>query len=151
VSKKTEYTLAFAFDEGGRNVALILKDHPDWQKGRANGIGGKVEPGETPFETNRREFLEEAGVDLVCMENFATLACDSHNSLLHCYTAALTRDEFARIRPMTDARILFMPLTHLLSDPRPLSNVPWLVVMAHRFLFSKSADGPVCAHGIHEL
>jgi 8-oxo-dGTP diphosphatase len=42
-------------------VALIRKLKPEWQKGRLNAIGGKIEDGETPFEAMVREFREEAG------------------------------------------------------------------------------------------
>ena len=64
----TSYVLGFAFDERGR-VALIEKQKPEWQKGRYNGIGGKIEanekcvPGASIGQVAMaREFEEETGV-----------------------------------------------------------------------------------------
>jgi 8-oxo-dGTP diphosphatase len=56
----TEYVAGFLFEYQNR-VALILKAKPAWQKGRLNGIGGKIEPGETPLQAMAREFEEETG------------------------------------------------------------------------------------------
>lgn len=46
----TIYVAGFLFGPMPRHnyVALIRKNKPDWQKGKLNGIGGKVEAGETP-------------------------------------------------------------------------------------------------------
>lgn len=55
------YVLGFAFDDIGR-VALIRKNKPDWQRGRWNGVGGKVEPKELAVVAMSREFFEETGV-----------------------------------------------------------------------------------------
>lgn len=55
-----EYVCGFMFAEG--RVALIKKSKPEWQKGRLNGIGGKIEDGETPKRAMVREFAEETGV-----------------------------------------------------------------------------------------
>ncbi len=55
------YTVGFMFDMGGR-VLLLRKTRPRWQAGLLNGIGGKLEEGETPYECMIREFHEEAGV-----------------------------------------------------------------------------------------
>jgi len=41
---KTKYVCGFLFDMAFKHVALINKVRPDWQKGKLNGIGGKVEP-----------------------------------------------------------------------------------------------------------
>lgn len=60
---KTQYVVGFAFDAYGA-VALINKQKPEWMKGRWNGIGGKIEPGETPQAAMQREFKEEAGQDI---------------------------------------------------------------------------------------
>jgi len=58
----THYVLGFAFDDLGR-VALVRKEKPDWQRGRWNGIGGKVEQ-EACFDAMEREFREETGVTI---------------------------------------------------------------------------------------
>lgn len=41
------------------HVLLIQKARPDWQAGFLNGIGGRIEPGETPQEAMGREAREE--------------------------------------------------------------------------------------------
>lgn len=51
------------FDPRFHRVALIRKAKPEWQKGKLNGIGGKIEEGEGPFAAMVREFREETGVD----------------------------------------------------------------------------------------
>lgn len=55
--------VGFLFDDRRQQVALLIKDKPDWQKGKMNGIGGKIEAGEKPIDAMVREFREEAGVD----------------------------------------------------------------------------------------
>lgn len=56
-----QYVAGFLFSADRKRVALIRKNKPDWQKGRLNGIGGKVEDGETIGEAMVREFEEETG------------------------------------------------------------------------------------------
>jgi len=53
------YVLGFMFDSYYRRVLLIAKNHPEWQKGRLNGIGGKIEDNESPMHAMEREFREE--------------------------------------------------------------------------------------------
>ena len=57
-----QYVAGFVFNPDKTKVALILKNRPQWQKGRLNGIGGKIESHETPISAMVREFEEEAGV-----------------------------------------------------------------------------------------
>jgi 8-oxo-dGTP diphosphatase len=58
------YVCGFLFSPERTRVLLIRKNRPAWQAGRLNGLGGKIEPGETPHQAMVREFREEAGVDL---------------------------------------------------------------------------------------
>ena len=58
-----EYVCGLLFSVDRARVLLIRKRRPAWQAGRLNGVGGKVEPGETVYEAMRREFREEAGLD----------------------------------------------------------------------------------------
>jgi 8-oxo-dGTP diphosphatase len=56
--------VGFMFDPQGKNVVLINKNRPEWQRGMWNGPGGKVRMGqESAREAMAREFREEAGVD----------------------------------------------------------------------------------------
>lgn len=57
-----EYVLGFAFTPDRRWVVLINKTKPEGQKGKLNGVGGKIEVGETPLDAMRREFHEEVDV-----------------------------------------------------------------------------------------
>ena len=72
-----EYVVGFLFGDQGINVALIHKTKPAWQFGKLNGIGGKIEPGETAAQAMTREFREEAGVHIEDWEPFATIICDN--------------------------------------------------------------------------
>src|SRR5436309_3669493 len=58
------YVCGFLFSPDRRRVLLIRKRRPAWQAGRLNGVGGKIEPGEGPGQAMRREFREEAGLDV---------------------------------------------------------------------------------------
>ena len=54
-----QYVLAFAFTEDKSEIILIEKQKPDWQKGKLNGVGGKVELTDTnETEAMIREFRE---------------------------------------------------------------------------------------------
>lgn len=59
-----QYVLCFLYDKQIKHVALIRKNKPQWQAGKLNGIGGKVELWESIEEAAPREFLEETGVDI---------------------------------------------------------------------------------------
>jgi 8-oxo-dGTP diphosphatase len=67
------YVVGFCFHESGDEVVLIRKQHPSWQKGKLNGVGGKMEPGESGYQTMVREFQEETGIRLAEWEQFATI------------------------------------------------------------------------------
>lgn len=58
------YVVGFYFANEFRNVLLIEKETPEWQKGKVNGIGGHIEDGESPIEAMAREFDEEVGVEV---------------------------------------------------------------------------------------
>jgi 8-oxo-dGTP pyrophosphatase MutT (NUDIX family) len=53
--------MGIIFSADCSNVYLIRKDHPEWQAGLLNGVGGKLEPGETYADCMAREGKEEAG------------------------------------------------------------------------------------------
>lgn len=52
------------FIKRGDEILLLNREHPTWM-GRLNGVGGKIQPGETPYESVLREVKEETGISLV--------------------------------------------------------------------------------------
>jgi 8-oxo-dGTP diphosphatase len=69
-----EYVCGFLFNPDRSRVLLIRKRRPAWQSGKLNGLGGKIEPGETALDAMRREFREEAGVDVAEWQHVLTLS-----------------------------------------------------------------------------
>lgn len=62
---KTRYVVGFLFNPELTKVVLIRKNKPDWQKGLLNGPGGKLKNGEKPQDAMYREYLEEAGLEIL--------------------------------------------------------------------------------------
>lgn len=126
---KTQYVVGFLFNTRRDAVVLIEKNKPDWQKGLINGVGGKVESDEQPFEAMRREFREEAGLDIEDWIHFATLQGPEFE--VTCYKAftGFIRNAVSQ----TDEELRFEPVRHC-GDPdlkgKYVSNLPWLVQMA---------------------
>lgn len=101
------------FDEQRRHVALVRKNRPEWQAGKINAIGGKIEEGEAPYQAMRREFQEEAGVDRYDWKQFATLT--GKGFVVHFYSCFVP--DFENVGTMTDEaiEIWYVP-TALRSD-----------------------------------
>lgn len=58
-----KYTLGFIFNETRNKILLLKMDKPGrWNDGQINGIGGKLDLKELPYECMVRECLEETGM-----------------------------------------------------------------------------------------
>jgi 8-oxo-dGTP diphosphatase len=125
----TEYVAGFVFSDNGHNVVLIRKNKPDWQRGKRNGVGGKIEPGETPSQAMEREYNEEAGV-LVDKMNW-TLFCSikflSNGDTVHFFKLFST-DVFRASRAQTDESLELEWTDDLRDDVLP--NLKWLIPLA---------------------
>lgn len=64
--KKT--TLCYIENEGAWLMLYRNRKPEDPNEGKWLGIGGKIEPGETPDDCNRREVMEETGLRLKSMQ-----------------------------------------------------------------------------------
>lgn len=68
----TDYVAGFLHD--GARVILVRKRKPEWQAGKLNAVGGKIEPGEKPRNAMSREFHEETGVR-IASQTWRRLLC----------------------------------------------------------------------------
>ena len=128
--RAVDYVAGFAFDERESKVALILKTRPDWQKGRLNGIGGHIEPGETPLAAMHREFEEETGGSAL-WQQFATLCGDGFAVHFFC---GVTVDP---LESLTDEQVVWVAVDDLPDNVLP--NLRWLIPMART---QQSRDWP---------
>ena len=128
MSETKLYTCGFLVDDED-HVLLIRKNRPAFQKGRLNGIGGKLEPGETPIQAMAREFREETGLDIseANWREFAVLHIDANEtpSVVHFY---VTRGSLDGHRTMTDEELVVVD-AHALPD-ECLWNLRWLIPLA---------------------
>jgi 8-oxo-dGTP diphosphatase len=58
-------TLCYVRQDGKTLMIHRVKKPGDMHQGKWNGLGGKLEPGETPEECARREIREESGLEVV--------------------------------------------------------------------------------------
>lgn len=121
-----EYCLGFAFDMDLQDVVLIEKQHPEWQKGRMNGVGGKVEKDELAQDAMEREFEEETGLRVVNWQPFGQL--EGSDWVVYLYATKLFDGEFNLIDyNKTDEAIILQDSDNL---SMAIPNLMWLVPMA---------------------
>jgi 8-oxo-dGTP diphosphatase len=121
--KMYKAVIGFLIDTKG-NVLLIEKNHPAWQKGRLNGLGGKIESGETPLQAMIREFQEEAGAKVTSWRQFCIMTGDSYELYL------FTSKEEITINPSLDeGKIDWYPVDRLPENTLP--NLLFLIPMAN--------------------
>ena len=145
------YVAGFMFNSGCTHVALVEKQKPEWQKGRLNAIGGKIEkvqaddgtPGtdglyftdEAPVAAMVREFFEETGYQTQESDwtEFCLLSGPSgdmtgpHWQVHFFFHVAGFHDIEKRLRTTTDERIIVEPIRHRRSR---IANLEWLIPMA---------------------
>lgn len=139
------YVLGFCFSRDRSSVALVIKNRPDWQAGKVNGIGGKVElqdttdisshfsflPGKQFYQAMFREFKEEAGIEVLNWDLFATMTFNDDilggKAIVKCFRAFTDDVYFANTQE--SEQIVIVRLEDLNSYPL-LMNVPMLIEMA---------------------
>lgn len=146
----------FAYDRTA--VVLIQKDTADkpsqaWQHGMWNGVGGKVEQGETSRQAMQREFREEALIDTGLWQFFGELRGKRH--CLHFFTldwvpgigqARQQEKELVRWW-MVEAAL------DLLKIGKLVPNLSWLLPMAQgrEFRFSILMETDDCRRAIPDV
>jgi 8-oxo-dGTP diphosphatase len=139
------YVVGFMFDERGESVALIRKLSPEWQKGKLNGIGGKIEPGETPRQAMVREFREETGCQTFDHKwcQFAFVQGNDGNE--YELTVFAAYGDLTKLRSVTDEQVVVETLPVLKGKIIP--SILWMIPMG---LYAMRSDVPFQAFIKHK-
>jgi 8-oxo-dGTP pyrophosphatase MutT (NUDIX family) len=125
-------------DHARRKVALVKKNRPDFQIGLYNGVGGRVELGESSVQAMVREAYEEAGLTST-KDDWLFFHHERHPSgkCLNFYIVDVPGLEFV-VKTKTDEPIRifdYWESGRIIADPSLLLfNVPWLFMMGISYL-----------------
>lgn len=125
MSDLTQYVLGFLFDPSKKDVVLIKKLKPEWQKGRLNGVGGKIEENETPLEAMRREFKEETGVEIQEWREFLQLS--GHHFAIHAFVAFSLHAY--DVKSMEKEKVKVYKVNRL-NFNKTIGNLRWIIPLA---------------------
>jgi 8-oxo-dGTP pyrophosphatase MutT (NUDIX family) len=110
---------------------LILKNRPAWQEGFWNGIGGKVEGSEEPYQAAIREFKEETGVEEFFWVHYATVygkEPDREGTYEVYYYRALDTRALSNVRWLTDEVVAIHRVDSL--PEKLVEHVNWMLPLA---------------------
>lgn len=127
------YVLGFLFSPDLSKIVLIRKNHPEWQKGKLNGVGGKQDVlNETGEEAMSREFAEEAGMEGIEWKRYARMNGARFDVVCFC-----AKDErLHQVRTMETETVAVYDVEDILksSNEWQIENLKWLVLTAIDFL-----------------
>ena len=127
------YVLGFAFSEDGKELLVIKKSKPEWQAGKFNGIGGKIEPFEPGISAMVREFSEETGLftDPLDWDYIGAMqGTDYTGEKSFCVKVFVLYSDFVKeVTSPTEEPVQLIPVAELDRYPH-IPNLDWLVPMA---------------------
>lgn len=118
--------VGLVFDPSRNFVAMILKKTgPACVVGNWNGIGGKMDPGESPLAAMVREFKEETGLHLpgAMWTQFATGEADNYD--LHFFWAETP--DIHDVRTVEKEIVRVWHVDDLMRERNVMHNMRWMV------------------------
>lgn len=138
--KSTRYVIGFIFNEDLSEVLLIRKNRPEWQKGRLNGIGGKVEHFDSTLRhACIREVLEESGLATEYNEWNEIHAQAVDGYVIVSFYTVLDNKRFHSYHSRTDEEVVSLPINYLLDEAIdiPLVEDVELIIKSILKIFNK--------------
>jgi len=123
---RMQYVVGLCFDPTYNMVAMVLKrSGPPCVIGNWNGVGGKIDPGETPAQAMVREFREETGVEIIedDWHQYATLNAINYD--IHFFWAASSSMFQCRTMEKEPIKVWFVP--DLMGESNVMPNMRWMI------------------------
>lgn len=110
-------------------ILVVEKNKPEWQKGRLNLPGGKIEDGEDPPHAALREFFEEVGPSpCSAMPQVMGVIQGSWGKV---YCCRWLGDPSSEIKPQDNEteKVFWAPWNEIKDDPRLIPNLRVVIPM----------------------
>ncbi len=133
------YVVGFVFTH--HHVLLIEKQRPEGQRGKWNGIGGKIEEGEDPIDAMRRECLEETGAAIGEWTQYCIISNRHNDEKWGVYFFHTELLQGVGVDQTTDEKVEWHNPAFLPNNI--VDNIKWLIPMA-------LAKSPVMAHVVEK-
>lgn len=132
------HTLGFIFTENKDKVVLILKEKPASQKGKLNGIGGKIEVEESSENCISRETKEETDLDIAPdkWQKYAQILMENEIGVDVFVTTYIGEQSDAR--SSEGLKVEWYPVDNLPENV--MSNLNWLIPAAIDFINDKQLN-----------
>lgn len=114
------YTLCFLINE---NEVLMLLRAKEPNKGKWNGVGGKIEFNETPKESCTREVLEETGLKLKNPLFRGMIALNG----IECIYVYASNDFEGNLISTDEGMLEWKKLDWILSSKEVVGNIPFFI------------------------
>lgn len=122
-----EAVAGFLFSHDLQHVSLIRKNKPTFHAGMLNAIGGKIEPGESPYEAMLREFTEETGITVGNWQQFLVLQVPNWKV----YFFRAKSDLIHQVKSVTDEQVgVYFTQRVINRVHHTVPNIPWMLPMA---------------------
>lgn len=95
--------------------------------GKINGVGGHIEQGEEPFESARREIMEEAGIEVKDLEMAAVLFIDINDTpgiLVFVFKASYAGGD---LRASEEGLLQWMTREEIKNNQNMVKDLPFLL------------------------
>lgn len=123
------YTIGALFTKDFSFVMLILKTKPDWQKGKYNLPGGKVEDGEDYAACVSREFKEETDLDISPFDWNLIGHIEGQDYKCGFLTAVYNPTVHGKWAQMTEEMVYWHKVEKI-HELKVISNLYWLIPFA---------------------
>lgn len=131
-----QFTLGFIFDTSLKKILLVHKNKPAWQKGKINGIGGKLRKNESRKVGIRRETFEESGLIIPARSwTYVATIKDSPETTIYVLTAVYNND-LSDAKSKTGEKVQWFKTIKLPNTT--ISNLMWLIPLCLNRLNDKA-------------
>lgn len=141
------YVAGFLFNKEGTEVALIQKTKPEWQAGKLNAVGGKIETTEvnnivahveSPIDAMVREFEEETGVYIPPTEWKYKVRL-FQEGVFEVFFFTCFSEVISEVTTTTEEEVEVWNVDMALAGAMLIDNLKWLIPLC----LDKNVTGPV--------